>query len=120
MKISQADLDTMILAHNAWLANPALGRRLIIHNLDLSEAIFDGRNLTDAEFDGCYLHRASFKNAVLVNATFTHNLCTETLFNSAALDGANLTDTVFWKADLRLATKVGATELRTAYKSVLI
>ena len=119
MKITQADLNAMIVDHNAWLTNPALGKKLVIHNLDLSKAVFDNKNLTDAEMDGCYLHQASFKNALMMNMVFTHNLCTETLFNSAVLDGSDLTDTVFWEADMRLATKAGCTEVRTTYKDVL-
>ena len=120
MKISQTDLNARLVAHQAWLNNPATGAKLVLRNLDLSEAVFDNQNLTDAEINGCYLHKASFQNALMANTKFEHNLCNETLFNNATLAGVDLTATFFWYADMRGAVKTNCVELRTEYRHMIV
>jgi uncharacterized protein YjbI with pentapeptide repeats len=113
-RVSQAELDLLIDAHERLLGGRPAGRRLTLKFADLSGLHLEGRNLSDADlsgstFDGCKMAHARFERSILFGcdlrkADLRHAVLTRADLRGACLRGANLAQADLTQADFREGT----------------
>ena len=99
-KLTQADVEKMLLAHAAWIAGRVEGQQLALRHcsavgLVFREADLSYADLSYADFRGANCKGVPFRHSLLDHANFRGVNCTE-----ADLRWATLVDADFREADL--------------------
>ena len=104
------DIQSVLVSHAQWLADPATGQRAI-----LSGANLNGANLSRANLNDANLSRANLSGAILSDATLSGaNL------NDANLSRANLSGAILIDATLSGANLNGANLSRAILRGAIL
>lgn len=97
-RYTQADLDEIIIKHEAFLKGRRGGARACIKFADLTGLSLVGKDLSQADFTGSSFARCNFSGGIFNG----------TCFFSCDLRGADLTNAILSRADFRGAHLAGA------------
>lgn len=96
-KLTQQEVDKMILQHEEWLRNGEVGKRPVFSRLDLSDLEFKRANLYHSNFEcsdlsGCNFRFTNLEKSEMKGANLKKANLIETNLFRANLYKANLTD----------------------------
>ncbi|MDB5455513.1 MAG: pentapeptide repeat protein, partial [Caulobacter sp.] len=107
-RLSQAELDMMLTAHEKFITGKPGGKRAVLRFMNLSELDLSRRNLADADFtasilDGCKLMGARMERATLFGCDLRKADLRQAVLIRADLRGACLRGANLSQADLTQA-----------------
>jgi len=89
MKITQGELDELILSHEKWLRGEDEGYCLSLMGANLAGLDFSNHDLSHAQLAGSDLRKSTFRHCQLVNVSMVNCQLQGAIFTNTNLKGAS-------------------------------